>query len=85
MLLPLAVLLREGFWLRRMIVAISTLELLAFTFIGQAEILNYVVPVAIPFLYLAWQDWRTIKTNAAGRCAVERSQPVFLTQNRIEL
>jgi hypothetical protein len=50
MLLPLALLLEERHWLRRLVVLISCSELLSLTFFKQAYMLNYFAMILLPIL-----------------------------------
>jgi hypothetical protein len=52
MFFPLGMLLDADHWLSRLTVAISLWELLAFTFIGQAHILNYLTMVVLPAAFI---------------------------------
>jgi hypothetical protein len=54
MILPLALLLDEDYWLRRLVVLISCTELLSLTFFKQAYIVNYFAMVLVP----AWIVFR---------------------------
>ncbi len=58
MFFPMALLLPEGFWLRRLIVVLSCTLLLAFTFLGQAHIANYLVMMLTPTAIILGHEWR---------------------------
>jgi alpha-1,6-mannosyltransferase len=53
MFFPLALLLREGDWLRRFTVSLSGAQLLAFTLVGQAHLLNFLLMTGVPWLGVA--------------------------------
>lgn len=48
MILPLALLMDDDYWLRRLVVLISCTELLSFTFFKQAYMVNYFAMIVIP-------------------------------------
>jgi len=48
MLLPLALLLRERHWLRRLVLLVTGAELLSLTFFKQAYMLNYFAMIIVP-------------------------------------
>ncbi|HEV2827351.1 MAG TPA: hypothetical protein VGW76_07065, partial [Pyrinomonadaceae bacterium] len=52
MLLPLALLLDDDYWLRRLVVLISCTELLSLTFFKQAYMLNYFALILVPMLLI---------------------------------
>lgn len=54
MFFPLALLLNEGDWLRRFTVSLSGAQLLAFTVIGQAHLLNFLLMTGLPWLGVAF-------------------------------
>jgi len=54
MILPLALLLEDDHWLRRLVVLITGAELLSLTFVKQAYMLNYLAMIVIP----AWVVFR---------------------------
>lgn len=54
MILPLALLLEDDYWLRRLVVLITGAELLSLTFFKQAYMLNYFAMILIP----AWVVFR---------------------------
>jgi hypothetical protein len=54
MMLPLALLLEEDYWLRRLVLLISCTELLSLTFFKQAYMLNYFAMILVP----AWIIFR---------------------------
>lgn len=54
MILPLALLLEDEYWLRRLVVLISATELLSLTFFKQAYMLNYFALILLP----AWMIFR---------------------------
>jgi hypothetical protein len=54
MILPLALLLEDDHWLRRLVVLITGAELLSLTFFKQAYMLNYFAMIVIP----AWVVFR---------------------------
>jgi hypothetical protein len=56
MLLPAALTLREGDWLRRLVVLTTAAELLSLTFFKQAYIINYFALLLAPALYVFWQE-----------------------------
>jgi hypothetical protein len=58
MLLPAALMLREGHCLRRLIVLTAAAELLSLTFFKQAYIINYFVMLLLPALYVFRQSRR---------------------------
>ena len=70
MLLPPALLLREGDWLRRLVVLTAAAELLSLTFLKQAYMINYFLMLLLPALYVFRQTRRGRRlpppeTNAA--------------------
>jgi len=54
MILPLALLMEDDYWLRRLVVLISCTQLLSLTFFKQAYMLNYFAMIVIP----AWIVYR---------------------------
>ena len=54
MILPLALLLEDDHWLRRLVILITGAELLSLTFVKQAYMLNYLAMIVIP----AWVVFR---------------------------
>jgi len=54
MILPLALLMEDDYWLRRLVVLISCTELVSLTFFKQAYMLNYFALIVIP----AWMVYR---------------------------
>ena len=54
MILPIALLLDEDYWLRRLTVLIASAQLLSLTFFKQAYIINYFAMVLVP----AWIIFR---------------------------
>ncbi len=48
MILPMALLLREGHLLRQVLLAVSCAQLFAITFLGRAHMLNYLLLTALP-------------------------------------
>jgi hypothetical protein len=52
MMLPAALTLREGDWLRRLAVLTTAAELLSLTFFKQAYVVNYFVMLLLPALYV---------------------------------
>jgi hypothetical protein len=56
MLLPTALVLREGHCLRRLVVLTAAAELLSLTFFKQAYIINYFVMLLLPVLYVFRQS-----------------------------
>jgi hypothetical protein len=56
MLLPPALMLREGHWLRRLVVLTAAAELLSLTFFKQAYIINYFVMLLLPAIYVFRQE-----------------------------
>ncbi len=54
MFFPLALLLNEGDWLRRFTIGLSGAQLLSFTLIGQAHMLNFLLMTACPWVGLAF-------------------------------
>ncbi|MCA1816086.1 MAG: hypothetical protein LC746_06705 [Acidobacteria bacterium] len=56
MLLPAALTLREGDWLRRLVVLTSAAELLSLTFFKQAYVINYFTMLLVPALYVFRQE-----------------------------
>jgi hypothetical protein len=54
MILPLALLLEDDHWLRRLVVLITGTELLSLTFFKQAYMLNYFAMIVVP----AWIVFR---------------------------
>ena len=61
MFLPAALLIREGHWLRRLVVLISCAELLSLTFFKQAYMLNYFAMILVP----AWIVFRQARKQPA--------------------
>jgi len=57
MLLPMALLLDEQYWLRRLVILVTSFELLSLTFFKQAYILNYFTWVVLPALIVFFR-WR---------------------------
>lgn len=53
MFFPLAFLLKEGDWLRRFLIGLSGAQLLSFTMVGQAHLLNFFLMTACPWLGVA--------------------------------
>jgi hypothetical protein len=62
MMLPLALLLEERNWLRRLVVLISCSELLSLTFFKQAYILNYFAMLLLP----TWIIFRQVRRERAA-------------------
>jgi len=60
MILPAALLLEDGHWLRRLVVLISATELLSLTFFKQAYIINYFALILVP----TWIILRQANTRA---------------------
>jgi hypothetical protein len=56
MLLPPALMLHEGHYLRRLVVLTAAAELLSLTFFKQAYIINYFVMLLLPALYVFRQE-----------------------------
>ena len=52
MLLPMALLLDEKYWLRRLVILVTSFELLSLTFFKQAYILNYFTWIVLPALII---------------------------------
>ncbi len=51
--IPVAFLLKRGNIIRQLIITLTMTELLAFTFLGQAHLLNYLLLVAVPLMVFA--------------------------------
>lgn len=62
MLLPVALMLEDEHWLRRLVVLISCTELLSFTFFKQAYMLNYFALILLP----AWWVFSRRKKSRQG-------------------
>ncbi len=60
MILPLALLVEDDYWLRRLVVLISCTELLSLTFFKQAYMLNYFAMIVIPAWIIYRQERRRI-------------------------
>ena len=60
-LLPAALFLEEGHWLRRFVVLVTCAQLLSLTFFKQAYMLNYFAMVLVP----AWLVYRQLKREQA--------------------
>jgi hypothetical protein len=60
MILPLALLLEDEHWLRRLVVLISCTELLSFTFFKQAYMINYFALILVP----AWVIFKQSKKRS---------------------
>jgi hypothetical protein len=60
---PLALVLHRDHWLRKLIVLISLTEMFGFTPLEQAHIINYLVMVLGPILWIACQDSRVTQTG----------------------
>jgi hypothetical protein len=65
MVLPMALLLPGGHWLRRGLLAVSVAQVLAFTFLGQAHIANALLLTLLPFGWAVWQS-RSFYGDAEG-------------------
>jgi hypothetical protein len=65
MLLPPALMLREGDWLRRLVVLTAAAELLSLTFFKQAYVINYAVMLLLP----AWIVFRQVRAERRRRPA----------------
>lgn len=69
MFFPMALLLPEGQWLRRMVIGVTCAQLLGLTFVGQAHILNYLAMTVGPVVWVWYQNrrararWRTHPTT----------------------
>lgn len=55
MFFPMGLLLPEDNWLRRLVILVSGFELLAFTFVGKAHVLNYLLMIGVPVLWIGRQ------------------------------
>src|SRR6185436_1879541 len=64
MILPLALLLEEDYWLRRLVVLITCTELLSLTFFKQAYMLNYFALILVPMWLVFRQKKRTTNSRA---------------------
>jgi alpha-1,6-mannosyltransferase len=64
MILPLALLMEDDYWLRRLVVLISCTELLSLTFFKQAYMLNYFAMIVIP-AWLVYRQERRRKLKVA--------------------
>jgi hypothetical protein len=64
MLLPLALLLEDDYWLRRLVVLISCTELLSLTFFKQAYMLNYFALILVPMWLIFRQRNKPIQDQA---------------------
>lgn len=65
MLLPLALLLEDDYWLRRLVVLISCTELLSLTFFKQAYMLNYFALILVP-MWLVFRQRNKPTREQAG-------------------
>jgi hypothetical protein len=69
---PVALLLEPNNWLRKLVILLTLTETLAFTPLGQAHILNYLVMVAMP-IWIIYRGWareykiESVLPNPAGR------------------
>jgi hypothetical protein len=70
MLLPLALLLEEDYWLNRLVVLISCTELLSLTFFKQAYILNYFALILVP-MWLIFRERNTLTQLAESKVETE--------------
>jgi len=66
MFFPLGTLLEEDHWLSRLTIAISLWELLAFTFVGQTHILNYLLMIVLPAVLIMRAQWEQVMRGLAG-------------------
>jgi hypothetical protein len=57
MFFPLALVLPEGHWLRRLVVGVSCAQLFSLTFLGQAHMVNYLVMMLLPIGWVTWQEF----------------------------
>jgi hypothetical protein len=71
MMLPAALMLREGEGLRRLVVLTAAAELLSLTFFKQAYIINYFVMLLLPALYVLQQSRRERRTPPPDTHAAE--------------
>jgi hypothetical protein len=78
MLIPLALCLQPGHWLRVLVISLSWFQMLSFTFIEQAHILNYVIMTVVPAWWVirryglfagSWADF-----NIPGFCEDGRQE-----------
>jgi hypothetical protein len=65
MLLPLALLLEDDYWLRRLVVLISCTEVLSLTFFKQAYIINYFALILVPTLII-WRERKKLAKRSEG-------------------
>ncbi len=63
MFFPVAFLLPERHWLRRIVILTSVFQLFGFTFIGQAHMLNYLVMSGLPIGWVLWDEWQQATDN----------------------
>lgn len=77
MFFPLAMLLKEGHWLRRLTIAFTLFQMEYFTYLDTFRILNSVFMLILPMLWVAWAQWPEVRKDLAGRWSVEH-QPVML-------
>ena len=66
MILPLSLLMRDEYWLRRLVVLITAAELLSLTFFKQAYMLNYFAMILIPAWIVFSQERERLTELATG-------------------
>jgi hypothetical protein len=71
MFLPAALLLPRPNWLSPLIIVVSCTELLGFTFVGRAHILDYLGTIALPTIYTAALNWPSVRAALAGEWRIE--------------
>lgn len=65
MILPIALLTDEDYWLRRLVVLISCTQLLSLTFFKQAYMLNYFAMIVVPAWMVYRQEMRKRRSASA--------------------
>jgi hypothetical protein len=67
MVYPVALLLPLAHPLRRVLLAVASGQLLAFTFMGQAHVVNYLVMSVVPALWVLWRGHKCKTRVGLGR------------------
>jgi hypothetical protein len=82
MFFALAMVLDRGHWLRRLAIALTIFPLEYFTYLDTFRILNSVIMLALPMLWIGFTQWPEVKEGLAGRwsSAARRAPTVAAAQ-----
>jgi len=74
-ILPTALVLPPGHWLRRLTIALSITWLLYFTAIGNLRILNALIMTAVPMAWIGLEQWADVKSTIVGAMGIDANLP----------